>query len=167
MCTMVIRFMLWKKHNTIETFGHFRPKMTEGQLNLFRDLYSLLARGSALEMALLAPVAHRIIFSAYTLNMNVRNKVDSALEQSLILTILTPVKGWYLSALSTTQLFAHIQRIGFSAFFHTAWHGGIDVDFALENCKVAEEECDENGGEEGDADSEAGDYLAREAEEVE
>jgi len=172
MCTVVIRFMLWKKHDSIGNLGNFRPKLTRGQLDLFKDLYSLLSQGSTIEMALLAPITHRIIFSAYTLKMDVRKKVDSVLEQSLILTVLTPVKGWYLSTLLTTQIFAHIQRIGFSALFHTAWHGGIDVDFVLENRKATDEERDGAGGEggeieQGDGDGEAGDDLATEAEEVE
>jgi hypothetical protein len=166
MCAMVTRFMLWKKHDAIENFGNFRPKLTRGQLELFKDLYSLLNQGSAVEMAILAPVAHRIIFSAYTLKMNGRKKVDSAIEQFLILAVLTPVKGWYISPRATTQLFAHIQRVGFSALFHTAWHGGIDVDFVLENDNAADEEHDD-GGEEGDSASEAGDDLSNEAEEVE
>jgi hypothetical protein len=168
MCTVVIRFMLWRKHESIEGFGNFRPKLTREQFSLFRDLYSFLVRGSALEIAVLAPIAHRIVFSAYTQNMNVRNKVDSALEQSLVFTTLTPVKGWYISALSTTQIFAHIQRIGFSAFFHTAWHGGIDVDFVLERHIDTEEdeERDGEGDEEGESPEETGDDLAREAEEV-
>jgi hypothetical protein len=167
---MVIRFMLWKKYDSMEGFGHFRPKLTPEQLDLFKDLYSLLVRGPALEVGILAPTAHRIIFSAYTLNMNARNKVDSALEQSLIFTTLTPVKGWYISVLSTTQLFAHIQRIGFSALFHTAWHGGIEVDFVLESHMPvdAEEDQDQDGegGEERDSPDETGDDLAREVEEV-
>ena len=165
---MVIRFMLWKKHESIKGFGNFRPKLTPEQLHLFKELYSLLVRGSALQIAVLAPIAHRIVFSAYTLNMNVRNKVDSALEQSLVFTILTPVKGWFISALSTTQLFAHIQRIGFSALFHTAWQGGIDVDFVLDSHMDTEEEQehDGDGDEEGDSPEESGDDLAREAEEA-
>jgi hypothetical protein len=163
---MVIRFMLWKKHESIEGFGNFRPKLTREQFDLFRDLYSLLVRGSALEMDILAPLAHRIVFSAYTLNMNARNKVDSALEQSLVFTTLTTVKGWYISALSTTQLFAHIQRTGFSTLFHTAWHGGIDVDFMLESNTTTEGHDDE-GDEDGDGDDETADDLVREAEEVE
>jgi hypothetical protein len=159
--------MLWKKHEQIEGFGNFRPKLTRDQLDLFRDLYSLLVRGPTLEISTLAPIAHRIVFSAYTLNMNVRNKVDSALEQSIIFTTLTPVKGWYISVLSTTQIFAHIQRIGFSALFHTAWHGGISVDFALES-RIDTGAGDQDGarGEEGDIADETGDDLAREAEEV-
>jgi hypothetical protein len=163
---MVIRFMLWKKHESTEGFGNFRPKLTREQFDLFKDLYSLLVQGSALQMAIVAPVAHRLIFSAYTLNMNARNKVDSALEQSLVFTTLTPVKGWYISALSTTQIFAHIQRTGFSALFHTAWHGGIDVDFVLEN-DMATEEHDDGGDGDGDGEDETVDDLAREAEEVE
>jgi hypothetical protein len=165
---MVIRFMLWKKHESIEGFGNFRPKLTREQFDLFKDLYSLLVRGPALDVGILAPIAHRIIFSAYTLNMNARNKVDSALEQSLIFTILTPVKGWYISTLSTTQIFAHIQRIGFSALFHTAWHGGIDIDFVLESHMDAEEHQDQDGeaGEEGYSPDETGDDLAKEVEEV-
>jgi hypothetical protein len=168
MCTVVIRFMLWRKHESIEGFGNFRPKLTREQFSLFRDLYSFLVRGSALEIAVLAPIAHRIVFSAYTQNMNVRNKVDSALEQSLVFTTLTPVQGRYISALSTTQMFAHIQRIGFSAFFHTAWHGGIDVDFVLERHIDTEEdeERDDEGDEEGESPEETGDDLAREAGEV-
>jgi hypothetical protein len=109
---MVVRFMLWKKHVSIEGFGNFRPKLTREQFDLFKELYSLLVWGSALKIADLAPISHHIVFSAYTLNVDVQNKVDNALEQSLVFTILTPIKGWYISALSTTQLFAHIQRIG-------------------------------------------------------
>ena len=164
---MVIRFMLWKKHESTEGFGNFRPKLTREQFDLFKDLYSLLVRGPALEVGILAPIAHRIIFSAYTLNMNPRNKVDSALEQSLIFTTLTPVKGWYISVLSTTQIFAHIQRIGFSALFHTAWLGGIAVDFMLENYMDTEEDQDQDGeGGEGDSPDETGDELVKEVEEV-
>jgi hypothetical protein len=162
---MVIRFMLWRKNNSIEGFGNFRPKLSQEQFDLFKELYTLLVQGSALEIAVLAPTAHRIVFSAYTLNMNVRNKVDSALEQSLVFTTLTPVKGWYISALSTTQLFAHIQRIGFSALFHTAWLGDVDVDFALDS-HVAEHEHDGSEDEEGDSPEESEDDLAREAEEA-
>jgi hypothetical protein len=159
--------MLWKKHEQVEGLGNFRPKLSREQFDLFRDLYSLLVRGPALEIATLAPIAHRIVFSAYTLNMNVRNKVDSALEQSIIFTTLTPVKGWYISALSTTQIFAHIQRIGFSALFHTAWLGGIDADFALESqVDTEEEDQDGEGGEPGDSADDMRDDLAREAEEV-
>jgi hypothetical protein len=165
---MVIRYILWRKHESILGFGNFRPKLTREQFDLFRELYSLLVRGLKLEIAILAPIAHRIVFSAYTLNMNVRNKVDSALEQSLVFTTLTPVKGLYISALSTTQIFAHIQRIGFSAFFHTAWHGGIDVDFVLESRMDTEEEQERNGegDEEGDSPEETGDDLTSEAGEV-
>jgi hypothetical protein len=165
---MVIRFMLWRKHNSIEGFGNFRPKLSQEQFDLFKELYTLLVRGSALEISVLAPTAHRIVFSAYTLNMNVRNKVDSALEQSLVFTTLTPVKGWYISALSTTQLFAHIQRIGFSALFHTAWLGGVDSDFVLDNHVNTGDEQEDEGNEDEEADSpeESEDDLAREAEEA-
>lgn len=168
MCTLVIRYMLWKKFEQAEGFGSFRPKLSQKQLNLFSDLYSLLVHGPDLEISTLAPIAHRIVFSAYTLNMDVRNKVDSALEQSIIFTTLTPVKGWYISVLSTTQIFAHIQRIGFSAFFHTAWHGGIDTDFALESHIDMDEDEDQDGegGGDGDAPDEIDDNLAGEAEEV-
>jgi hypothetical protein len=168
MCTLVIRYMLWKKCEQAEGFGNFRPKLSREQFDLFRDLYSLLVQGPALEIATLAPIAHRIVFSAYTLTMNVRNKVDSALEQSIIFTTLTPVKGWYISVLSTTQIFAHIQRIGFSAFFHTAWHGGVGTGFALESQIDTDEDEDKDGegGEEGDAADEIDDNLDGEAEEV-
>jgi hypothetical protein len=41
------------RHGKIENFGNFQPKLIRGQLELFKDIYSLLTRGSAVEMAIL------------------------------------------------------------------------------------------------------------------
>ncbi|KIM73120.1 hypothetical protein PILCRDRAFT_733216 [Piloderma croceum F 1598] len=158
---MVIRYMLWRKHGKGDMFGNFKPKVTKPQQSLFRDLYNLLLKGADVELTSLAPLAHRILLSSFTLSLNARNQVDSAFEQFMIFAIMTPSLHTFLSALCHTQLFARTQRTIFSTFLHTAWHGGADTDFKLEDRGSVtgndEGNKQEPGGNGGDLDTEADD----------
>jgi hypothetical protein len=132
-CAMVIRYMLLRKHGKGNMFGNFKPKVTKPQQSLFKDFYNLLLKGADVELTSLAPLAHRILLSSFTLSLNARNQVDSGFEQFMIFAIMTPSLHTFLSALCHTQLFAQTQRTIFSTFLHTAWHGGADADFKLED----------------------------------
>jgi hypothetical protein len=147
MFTMVIRYLLLLKHRKTARLGKFKPKLTKVQYDLF--------------VVLIAPIAHRILFSVFTMSMDARTKVDSAMEQSLILTMMTPDQDQWLSAQCLTQLFAQTQRTIFSTIFHTAWHGGINADFNLED-RTGEDNTNEFEGNDDESDN-----VQRETEEVE
>jgi hypothetical protein len=159
-CAMVIRYILWRKHGKGYLLGGFKPKVTKVQQSLFKELYELVLAGEDVELERLAAVTHRILLSSFTLSLDVRNQVDSAVEQFMIFAIMTPTIRVYLSALSHTQLFARMQRTVFSTLLHTAWHGGADADFELEGQKDGAE------NDVGELDDIGSDFD-REAEEVE
>lgn len=158
---MVVRYMLWRKHGKGWLLGKFKPKVTKIQQSLFKELYELLLAGEDVALESLAPVSHRILLSSFTLSLDVRNQVDSAVEQFMIFAIMTPTISVYLSALSHTQLFARMQRTILSTLLHTAWHGGADADFKLEE-QVVDAEMDEEESEDN-----IGCDFDREAEEAE
>lgn len=173
---MVIRCMLWTKCGISElttALGGFKPKLTQEQLQLFVNLYHLLRKGPLVEQGDIGPVAHQILFSTFTTPMNLRNKVDCALEQSLILSMTTVTPNHWLSASALTGMFARVQRTGFSALLHTAWHEGNAEDFALEarGDGVDDQELDsaEEAGDDVDSwdDDELGSDLDVEAEDAE
>ena len=144
--------------------------MTKPQLGLFKELYHHLLAGEAVELDALGPTAHRVLLSSFTLSLNARNQVDSAVEQSMIFSLMAPTPGRFLSALSHTQLFARSQRTIFTTFFHTAWHGGPDCDFKLDDRANshahAQDSCNVDDDEEP-SEIEAGKELDRETDEVE
>ena len=123
--------MLWLKFRKTGGIGSFKPKLTQAVLEEFKVLYGLLSQGEEVDTGLLAATAHRILFHTFTTPMNVRQPVDSALEQSLIFSMLTPHAEQWLSAACLTHLCTQLQRTIFSTFFHTAWMGGIDGTFTL------------------------------------
>ena len=147
--------MLWTKCAISElttALGAFKPILTGEQLQLFVDLYNLLKQGASVELGDIGPVAHQILFSTFTTPMNSRNKVDCALEQSLILSMMTVTPNHWLSASALTGMFARVQRTGFSALLHTAWHDGNAKDFALTARGDGVDDQEPDGAEEVDDD---------------
>jgi hypothetical protein len=149
--------MLWLKCDARElraALGKFKPRLLPDQLPLFVALYELLKRGTSLEMNDIAPVVHRIIFSMSTSSLDPRVKVDSAVEQSIVLTMTTTIPGLWLSSPALTQLFARWQRVIFSTLFHNGWLGGTERDFALDHHvdtsaeEIVDSEVDEDSDEE-------------------
>ena len=128
---LVIRYMLWLKFRKTGGIGSFKPKLTQAMLEEFKVIYGLLSQGAEVDTGSLVATAHRILFHTFTTSMNARQPVDSALEQSLIFSMLTPHAEQWLSAACLTRLCSQVQRIIFSTIFHTAWMGGIDGTFTL------------------------------------
>jgi hypothetical protein len=118
----------FRKHSGL---GSFKPKVTQVVFEEFKVLYGLLSQGEKVDTGSLATTAHRILFHTFTTRLSVSQQVDSALEQALIFSMLTPHAEQWLSAVCLTQLCSHMQRTIFSTFFHTAWMGGIDRAFTL------------------------------------
>jgi hypothetical protein len=123
--------MLWFKFRKTTRVGSFKPKLTPVAIEQFKALYTLLLQGQSVDMASIAPIAHRILFFTFTTPMDTRHPVDSAFEQSLIFSMVTSNAEQWLSADCLTHLCAQVQRTIFSTFFHTAWMGGIDGAFTL------------------------------------
>src|SRR6267154_725024 len=98
------------------------------------------------------PIAHEILYSSFTMATSVKDQVATAMEQSVIFSILTPEKGKYLSPKVLSFIFAHTQRTGFSAILHVAWEGGIEKGHVMEDrsevTDVTEEESDDDGEDE-------------------
>ena len=123
--------MLWLKFRKTGGIGSFKPKLTQTVLEEFKVLYGLLSQGEEVDTGSLATTAHRILFLTFTTSMDIRQPVDSALEQSIIFSMLTPHRDQWLSAACLTCICAQVQRTIFSTIFHTAWMGGIDGTFTL------------------------------------
>ena len=123
--------MLWLKFRKTGGIGSFKPKLTHKVINEFKVLYTLLSQGEAVDISSLVATAHRILFHSFTTPMDARQPVDSAIEQSLIFSMLTPHNEQWLSAACLTCLCSQAQRTIFSTIFHTAQMGGIDGTFTL------------------------------------
>jgi hypothetical protein len=162
---LVVRFMLWKREGKTHKLGTFCPKVTAEQVKLYKTLYEQLLPGEGVDMADIATTAHRILYSTFTMHFSSRNKVDSAYEQSLIFSIMSPKPGHYLSANVLQQLFARTQRTCFSTFFHTAWLGGPEVDYI--SVDYTEDVVDEEEDEEGQEDEFESGLVDGEIEDVE
>ena len=146
--------MLWKRHGKTRKLGTFCPKVSAEQVELYKALYDLLLPGEEVNVADIAPTGHRLLYSTFTMHFSSRNQVDSAFEQSLIFSILSPKQGHYLSANVLQQLFSRTQRTCFSTFFHAARLGGCDVDYVM--VEYAEEDNRDEEFHEDDDDGEVG-----------
>ena len=164
---MLTRVHLWRRSGLKDTLGNFKPKLSPIQLDLFRQFYRLLLEGKGGDPSIII-VAHKLLHSAFKLSLDSRSKVDSAFEQSLIFTIMTPVRDQFISPTAHTQLCAQTQRTIFTTFFHTAWHGGPNSDFKFidRGAKEVVGNGDSRSTTEGDGTEEGEEHLAMETEDV-
>ena len=117
---MLARNPLWRRARFGKQLKNFNVKVTEEQKPPIKTFYSMLRKGSDLDLEVLA-VAHRLLLSMFTLSLSCYNKVDSAFEQAMVFTIMTNQRGEYIICNAHTQLCAHAQRTIFTSFIHTAW----------------------------------------------
>lgn len=166
---MLTRSHLWRTSGSKSKalLGNFKAKLTPSQRELFKQFYALLLEGKGGHASIMV-VAHKLLHSAFTLSLDSRTQVDSAFEQSMIFTLMTPIRDQYISPAAHTALFAHTQRTIFTTFFHTAWHGGLDFEFEDRDAKVDIDDDDEEGSaDEGiDAECEGAKDLSNETEEM-
>jgi hypothetical protein len=141
---LVIRFMLRKRQGKTRKLGTFCPKVSAQQAKLYKALYDQLLPGEDVNMGDIAPTAHRLLYSTFTMRFGSSNRVESAFEQSLIFSILSPKPAHYLSANFLQQLFSRTQRTCFSTLFHAARLGGPDVDYVM--VEYAEEDDEDRDG---------------------
>lgn len=166
---MVTRFILWKRTGKHVLLGCFLPKLTLDQLELFLKLYEYLKKGPDADMNAFAPTVHRILYATFTVSTDARIQVATAVEQSLIFSILTSHPGVWLSPQVLCHLYCHYQRTCFTTFFHTAWLGGAEPDYQLETHTEDREEKGEEDEEDKDEERtvNSGVVLERELEDVE
>lgn len=155
---MVIRAFLWHKHKRSSPLGNFRPKLSQKLHERFKQLYGLLAVGQVADREKFGPVVHEILYYNFTMPTNIKDQVATALEQSLIFCISTSERAKYLSPGLLCYLFAHVQRTCFSTFVHTAWQGGIENRYTIDDrhAKVTTQAKDDSDEEEGDEEEEEG-----------
>ena len=160
--SIVIRCMLWRKYAIGKALGKFKPKLTSVQHGFFKTLYSYLESGSHTTLEDIAPVIHSILYHIYATPTDPKVQVATLVDQTLILSILTTSKERWLPPEVLCHLCAHLQRTGFCVSFHTAWHGGIEVDYVSNEGhqlrdKEGEDE-DENENEDEGEDDEDEEY---------
>jgi hypothetical protein len=146
---MVIRYILWSRHEAIDDLGTFRPRLTKEQIEQFESLYRVLSDSTSdvVDVEVIAPIIHRILFQTFARSLNPNNLVDSALEQSLIFSSLSLEDGKYIRANIIQHYLACIQRTCFSTFFHVARLGGTQSNY-----RMAEKSQDDDNCEEGEED---------------
>jgi hypothetical protein len=167
MVCLVVRAFLWNRHKKTKPLGAFKPKLSEKLNRLFRQLYPLIAVGHDADAYAFGPVVHEILYYSFTMPTSIKDQVATAMEQSVIFSILTPEIGRYLSPKVLCALFCHAQRTGFSTILHTAWQGGINKTYAMEDRSNATDQAgeDEEDDEEDDEEEEEeDDEVAKAAE---
>jgi hypothetical protein len=125
--------MLWRTERS--RLDSFKPCLANDLLNLFLPLYTLL---SCAEPASQKPIIHKILYKTFTLPLDTQNKVDSAFEQSLAISMLASEIESYHSANFMRNLLARVQQTCFSVFAHTTFNG-VDVDYTTESQLVDED----------------------------
>lgn len=124
--------------------GSFTPQVRLlKQRELINSLYDCFTIGAANpeesteeeEIAVMktaGTLIHRLLLSFYLEALDVKQMVDSAVEQGLALATMTVECGKYAAPNIITKLIACTARTMLSAYLHSAWHEGVDLDFALE-----------------------------------
>lgn len=83
-------------------------------------------------MQIAGPLIHRLLLSFYMETLDVKELVDSAVEQSLALATMTVESDKYTEPNVVTKSIACTVRTMLSSYLHSAWHGGVDHDFVLD-----------------------------------
>lgn len=123
--------MLWRSFESSRSrLGGFKPILTQELQELFKRLYQVLREGDNAAAADLAPIFHRIIISTTRQSLSSGRQVDSAAEQSILLSLLMPGDDEWKTALSTTQIFARWQRLIFSGSALDGDREGGDYELA-------------------------------------
>jgi|ERR1700722_13902245 len=126
---MVIRFFLWCKFGEAEKLGQFRPKLTETQSRLFKQLYRCLEKGAETDVNEIAPLTHLILIHTFSVSTDAKIQVATAVDQVLIFRMLTEMEKEWRRPGVLSNLCCHFQRTCFSASLHLAWRGaGYQVE---------------------------------------
>jgi hypothetical protein len=167
MICLVLRAFLWNRHKKTKPLGAFKPKLSEKLFGLFRQLYPLIAVGHDADVNAFGPVVHEILYYSFTMPTSIKDQVATAMEQTFIFSILTPEIGRYLSPKVLCTLFCHAQRTGFSTILHTAWQGGINKKYVMEDRSNATDQAgedEEDEVEDDEVEEEEDDEVAKAAE---
>jgi hypothetical protein len=91
---VVACYMLWRRHNKHQRLVHFCPKLVKPQQELFKELYGILSdKDEAFQSETVAPIFHCILYSFFTQPLDSQNCIHSCLEQVLILSTLSSIRG--------------------------------------------------------------------------